>query len=340
MPFPILVLSFTASLNVAEVLKKMNKFLGVVMDPIESLSYHKDTTLALLLAAQNHGYELFYMTQSSLFIDSEGPRGKMSPLRVHADENCWYELGEATLKSLGDLDVILMRKDPPFDSEFIYSTYILEAAERLGTLVVNKPQSLRDCNEKVFATEFPQCTPPLLVSRDEGLLKQFLAEHQEVVYKPLDGMGGTSIFRVKEGDQNLNVIIETLTNYGQNTIMAQKYLPEILSGDKRILVIDGDVVPYCVARIPAAGEFRGNLAVGGRAVVQPLSERDHWIAQQVAPALIEKGLLFVGLDVIGDYLTEINVTSPTCVREIDNAKNTDIGDQLMCAIENRLVAKS
>ncbi len=318
----------------------MNKFLGVVMDPIESLSYHKDTTLALLLAAQNHGYELFYMTQSSLFIDSEGPRGKMSPLRVHADENCWYELGEATLKSLGDLDVILMRKDPPFDSEFIYSTYILEAAERLGTLVVNKPQSLRDCNEKVFATEFPQCTPPLLVSRDEGLLKQFLAEHQEVVYKPLDGMGGTSIFRVKEGDQNLNVIIETLTSYGQNTIMAQKYLPEILSGDKRILVIDGDVVPYCVARIPAAGEFRGNLAVGGRAVVQPLSERDHWIAQQVAPALIEKGLLFVGLDVIGDYLTEINVTSPTCVREIDNAKNTDIGDQLMCAIENRLVAKS
>ena len=318
----------------------MNKFLGVVMDPIESLSYHKDTTLALLLAAQNHGYELFYMTQSSLFIDSEGPRGKMSPLRVHADENCWYELGEATLKSLGDLDVILMRKDPPFDSEFIYSTYILEAAERLGTLVVNKPQSLRDCNEKVFATEFPQCTPPLLVSRDEGLLKQFLAEHQEVVYKPLDGMGGTSIFRVKEGDQNLNVIIETLTNYGQNTIMAQKYLPEILSGDKRILVIDGDVVPYCVARIPAAGEFRGNLAVGGRAVVQPLSERDLWIAQQVAPALIEKGLLFVGLDVIGDYLTEINVTSPTCVREIDNAKNTDIGDQLMCAIENRLVAKS
>lgn len=318
----------------------MNKFLGVVMDPIESLSYHKDTTLALLLAAQNHGYELFYMTQSSLFIDSEGPRGKMSPLRVHADENCWYELGEATLKSLSDLDVILMRKDPPFDSEFIYSTYILEAAERLGTLVVNKPQSLRDCNEKVFATEFPQCTPPLLVSRDEGLLKQFLAEHQEVVYKPLDGMGGTSIFRVKEGDQNLNVIIETLTNYGQNTIMAQKYLPEILSGDKRILVIDGDVVPYCVARIPAAGEFRGNLAVGGRAVVQPLSERDHWIAQQVAPALIEKGLLFVGLDVIGDYLTEINVTSPTCVREIDNAKNTDIGDQLMCAIENRLVAKS
>ena len=314
----------------------MSKLLGVVMDPIRSINYHKDTTLALLLAAQNHGYELFYMEQKSLFIDSTGPGAKMSSLKVHADSNSWYELGASTFKPLGDLDVILMRKDPPFDSEFIYSTYILEAAERLGTLIVNKPQSLRDCNEKVFATEFPQCTPPLLVSRDEDLLKQFLIEHKEVVYKPLDGMGGTSIFRVQQGDQNLNVIIETLTNYGQNTIMAQKYLPEILSGDKRILVIDGEVVPYCVARIPAAGEFRGNLAAGGRGVVQPLSTRDLWIAQQIAPTLVEKGLLFVGLDVIGDYLTEINVTSPTCVREIDNAKDTAIGDQLMRAIAKRL----
>ncbi|MDE0746686.1 MAG: glutathione synthase [Porticoccaceae bacterium] len=314
----------------------MSKLLGVVMDPIRSINYHKDTTLALLLAAQNHGYELFYMEQKSLFIDSTGPGAKMSSLKVHADSNSWYELGDSTFKPLGDLDVILMRKDPPFDSEFIYSTYILEAAERLGTLIVNKPQSLRDCNEKVFATEFPQCTPPLLVSRDEDLLKQFLIEHKEVVYKPLDGMGGTSIFRVQQGDQNLNVIIETLTNYGQNTIMAQKYLPEILSGDKRILVIDGEVVPYCVARIPAAGEFRGNLAAGGRGVVQPLSTRDLWIAQQIAPTLVEKGLLFVGLDVIGDYLTEINVTSPTCVREIDNAKDTAIGDQLMRAIAKRL----
>lgn len=314
----------------------MSKLLGVVMDPIRSINYHKDTTLALLLAAQNHGYELFYMEQKSLFIDSTGPGAKMSSLKVHADSNSWYELGDSTFKPLGDLDVILMRKDPPFDSEFIYSTYILEAAERLGTLIVNKPQSLRDCNEKVFATEFPQCTPPLLVSRDEDLLKQFLIEHKEVVYKPLDGMGGTSIFRVQQGDQNLNVIIETLTNYGQNTIMAQKYLPEILSGDKRILVIDGEVVPYCVARIPAAGEFRGNLAAGGRGVVQPLSTRDLWIAQQIAPTLVEKGLLFVGLDVIGDYLTEINVTSPTCVREIDNAKDTAIGDQLMRAIVKRL----
>ena len=316
----------------------MSKFLGVVMDPIKSINYHKDTTLALLLAAQNQGYELFYMEQNSLFIDSTGAGAKMSSLKVHADANSWYELGESIIKPLSDLDVILMRKDPPFDSEFIYSTYILEAAERLGTLIVNKPQSLRDCNEKVFATEFPQCTPPLLVSSDPELLKQFLGEHKEVVYKPLDGMGGTSIFRVQQGDQNLNVIIETLTNYGQNTIMAQKYLPEILSGDKRILVIDGEVVPYCVARIPAAGEFRGNLAAGGRGVVQPLSKRDHWIAQQIAPTLVNKGLLFVGLDVIGDYLTEINVTSPTCVREIDNAKDTDIGGQLMRAIAKRLEA--
>ena len=229
-----------------------------------------------------------------------------------------------------------MRKDPPFDSEFIYSTYILEAAERRGTLVVNRPQSLRDCNEKVFATQFPQCTPPLLVSRDQGRLKKFLAEHGDVVFKPLDGMGGTSIFRVKEGDQNLNVILETLTKYGAETIMAQKYLPEILTGDKRILVIDGQVVPYCLARIPTEGEFRGNLAAGGSGLVQPLSDRDLWIAEQIAPTLVEKGLIFVGLDVIGDYLTEINVTSPTCVREIDNAQGTAIGDRLMAAIDTRL----
>jgi len=278
------------------------------------------------------------MQQKDLFIDNNGPQGKMTPLTVFQDPDKWYALGETSTKPLSDLNVILMRKDPPFDSEFIYSTYILEAAERRGTLIINKPQSLRDCNEKVFATEFPQCTPPLLVSRDEVLLKQFLEEHDEVVYKPLDGMGGTSIFRVKKGDQNLNVIIETLTNFGQNTIMAQKYLPEILVGDKRILVIDGEVVPFCLARIPSAGEFRGNLAAGGRGVVQPLSERDLWIAQQVAPTLVEKGLIFVGLDVIGDYLTEINVTSPTCVREIDKAENTAIGNKLMIAINKRLNA--
>ena len=314
----------------------MGKSLGVVMDPIQSIKYNKDTTLSLLLAAQRQGFKLFYMEQRHLFLQDGDPRAEVRPLTVFEDENKWYELGGASSVPLEELDVILMRKDPPFDAEFIYSTYILEAAERRGTLVVNKPQSLRDCNEKVFATQFPQCTPPLLVSRDQNRLKNFLAEHGDVVFKPLDGMGGTSIFRVREGDQNLNVILETITKYGEAMIMAQKYLPEILTGDKRILVVDGEVVPYSLARIPSEGEFRGNLAAGGYGVVHPLTDRDRWIAEQIAPTLIEKGLIFVGLDVIGDYLTEINVTSPTCVREIDDAQGTAIGDMLMAAINTRL----
>ena len=314
----------------------MGKLLGVVMDPIASINFEKDTTLALLLAAQKHGYEIFYMEQADLYIDNSEPYAKMGRLKVYDHPEKWFDLEKSSPQHLSQLDVILMRKDPPFDSEFIYSTYILEAAERLGTLIVNRPQSLRDCNEKVFATHFPQCTPPLIVSRDQALLSAFLEDHEEVVYKPLDGMGGTSIFRVKRGDQNLNVILETLTADGKNTIMAQKYLPEITSGDKRILVVDGVVIPYCLARIPPKGEFRGNLAVGGTGLVKPLSERDLWIAEQVSPVLKEKGLIFVGLDVIGDYLTEINVTSPTCVREIDKLHNTAIGETLMEAIEVRL----
>ena len=314
----------------------MGKLLGVVMDPIASINFEKDTTLALLLAAQKHGYEIFYMEQADLYLDNSEPYAKMGRLKVYDHPEKWFDLEKSSPQHLSQLDVILMRKDPPFDSEFIYSTYILEAAERLGTLIVNRPQSLRDCNEKVFATHFPQCTPPLIVSRDQALLSAFLEDHEEVVYKPLDGMGGTSIFRVKRGDQNLNVILETLTDNGKNTIMAQKYLPEITSGDKRILVVDGVVIPYCLARIPPKGEFRGNLAVGGTGLVKPLSERDLWIAEQVSPVLKEKGLIFVGLDVIGDYLTEINVTSPTCVREIDKLHNTAIGETLMEAIEVRL----
>ena len=306
------------------------------MDPIASINFEKDTTLALLLAAQKHGYEIFYMEQADLYLDNSEPYAKMGRLKVYDHPEKWFDLEKSSPQHLSQLDVILMRKDPPFDSEFIYSTYILEAAERLGTLIVNRPQSLRDCNEKVFAIHFPQCTPPLIVSRDQALLSAFLEDHEEVVYKPLDGMGGTSIFRVKRGDQNLNVILETLTADGKNTIMAQKYLPEITSGDKRILVVDGVVIPYCLARIPPKGEFRGNLAVGGTGLVKPLSERDLWIAEQVSPVLKEKGLIFVGLDVIGDYLTEINVTSPTCVREIDKLHNTAIGETLMEAIEVRL----
>ena len=314
----------------------MGKLLGVVMDPIASINIEKDTTLALLLAAQKHGYEIFYMEQADLYLNNSVPYAKMRRLKVYDHPEKWFDLEESSPQQLSQLDVILMRKDPPFDSEFIYSTYILEAAERLGTLIVNRPQSLRDCNEKVFATHFPQCTPPLLVCRDQALLSAFLEDHEEVVYKPLDGMGGVSIFRVKRGDQNLNVILETLTDNGKNTIMAQKYLPEITSGDKRILVVDGVVIPYCLARIPPKGEFRGNLAVGGTGLVKPLSKRDLWIAEQVSPTLKEKGLVFVGLDVIGDYLTEINVTSPTCVREIDKLHNTAIGETLMEAIEVRL----
>jgi glutathione synthase len=314
----------------------MGTSLGVIMDPIQSISFYKDSTLAILLAAQAQGFELFYMEQSDLYIDNTGPKAQLRPLKVFNDANKWFELGDSRDAALEEMDVLVMRKDPPFDSEFIYSTYILEAAERRGSLVVNKPQSLRDCNEKVFATEFPQCTPPLLVSRDQERLKGFLTEHQDVVYKPLDGMGGTSIFRVKEGDQNLNVILETVTKQGAETIMAQKFMPQITQGDKRILVVDGEIIPFCLARIPTGSDFRGNLAAGGRGVVQPLSERDLWIAQQVAPTLKERGLIFVGLDVIGDYLTEINVTSPTCIREIDNAEDTQIGKRLIDAVRARL----
>jgi len=310
--------------------------LGVVMDPIEAINFKKDSTLAMLWAARDRGMELVYMEQCDLYLDSGTPRALMRPLKVFNDSEHWFEVGEQSDRPLADLDVILMRKDPPFNSEFIYSTYILEAAEREGVLIVNKPQSLRDCNEKVFATQFADCTPPLIVSRHPKLLREFHQKHGDVIYKPLDGMGGTAIFRAKKDDPNVSVIIETLTDYGQNQIMAQRYLPEIADGDKRILVIDGEPVPYSLARIPASGETRGNLAAGGRGEARPLTDRDRWICQQVAPALKGRGLIFVGLDVIGDYLTEINVTSPTCIREIDNAYDTNIGGLLMDAIEKRL----
>ena len=314
----------------------MDKSLGVVMDPIQSINFHKDTTLSILIAAQRRGYKLFYMEQQHLFLENGYPYAEVRPLRVFENPDHWFELDQASSVPLNELNVLLMRKDPPFDSEFIYSTYILEAAEKMGTLVVNKPQSLRDCNEKVFASQFPQCTPPLLVSRSQKRLKKFLQQHQDVVFKPLDGMGGTSIFRVTEQDQNINVILETLTKFGLKTIMAQKYLPEINHGDKRVLIVDGEVVPFCLARIPSANDFRGNLAAGGKGVVQPLSDRDRWIAEQVAPTLADLGLLFVGLDIIGDYLTEINITSPTCVREIDSEQDTNISDKLVAAIDKRL----
>lgn len=309
--------------------------IGVVMDPIGDITYYKDTTLALLLAAQARGHSLLYMEMGDLYLDQGEARAHAKPLKVHPNENHWFDLEASKPVSLADLDAILMRKDPPFDNQYIYATYILEAAEKKGCLVVNKPRSLRDCNEKIFATQFPQCCPPVLVSRNPAQLRRFYAEHGDVIFKPLDGMGGSGIFRCKADDPNVSVILETLTEFGTSFIMAQRFIPDIANGDKRVLVVDGEAIPYALARIPAQGETRGNLAAGGRGVAQPLSDRDRWIVDQVAPTLKKKGLLFVGLDIIGDYLTEINVTSPTCVREIDKAYDTRIGDKLIQVIEAR-----
>ena len=303
--------------------------LAVVMDPISDIAYKKDTSLALLNAAQQRGCELWYMEQSDLYIENGVAMGRMAPLQVEMNPDHWFEMGDYQHTPLSELNIILMRKDPPFDSEFIYSTYILERAEEAGVLVANKPQSLRDCNEKVFATAFPELMTPTLVSRSAALLKQFHAEHGDVIFKPLDGMGGSSIFRLKQDDPNVSVIIETLTNHGQQQIMAQRFIPEIVDGDKRILMIDGEPVPYTLARIPAKGETRGNLAAGGSGVTQPLSDENRAIAEQVGPALKEKGLYFVGLDVIGNSLTEINVTSPTCVREISRDSGIDVAGLLI-----------
>ncbi|MDO3383177.1 glutathione synthase [Gilvimarinus algae] len=314
----------------------MSLTIGVVMDPIASITYYKDTTLALLLAAAERGHDLVYMEPADLYLARDRARASARPLKVFDSAECWYELGAPEDIALGELDVILMRKDPPFDTDYIYSTYILEAAQRQGAMVVNDPRSLRDCNEKMFATQFPQCCPPMIVSARMDQLKNFHKEHGDVIFKPLDGMGGSSIFRCKQGDPNVGVILETLTGHGRHLTMAQKFIPEISNGDKRILVVAGEAIPYALARIPAEGETRGNLAAGGRGVAQPLTDKDRWIVSQVADQLIERGLLFVGLDVIGDYLTEINVTSPTCVREIDKAYNTRIGAALMSAIETML----
>ncbi|MDG2047784.1 MAG: glutathione synthase [Halioglobus sp.] len=313
--------------------------LGVVMDPISGINYKKDTTMAMLWAAQDRGWELFYMEQTHVYLEQGVARARMAPLQVFRDHDHWFSLDRAEDRNLGELDVILMRKDPPFDNEYIYSTYILEAAEREGALIVNRCQSLRDCNEKVFATQFPQCCPPVLVSADMQRLKAFHQQHEDTIYKPLDGMGGSAIFRVKPDDTNISVILEMLTKNGCETIMAQKFIPQIENGDKRILMINGEPVPYCLARIPLAGETRANLAVGGAGQPQRLSERDQWIAAQVGPSLREKGLLFVGLDVIGDYLTEINVTSPTCIREIDAGYDLDIAGQLMDCISEELIKR-
>ncbi len=314
--------------------------LGVVMDPIDAIKYAKDSTLAMLLAAQARNFDLFYLEQGDLSLRDGVAFGRVRPLTVRADANDWFTLGEARLERLGQLDAILMRKDPPFDTEYIYSTYILERAEVDGCLVVNRPQGLRDMNEKVYTAWFPQCCAPTLITRDMKDMERFLAEHQKIVCKPLHGMGGRSIFVLEQRDKNMNVVFETLTDYGSRFAIAQRYIPDIVqTGDSRVLLVDGEPVPYALARIPSETDNRGNLAAGATGVGRPLNDRDRWLAGQIGPTLAARGMMFVGLDVIGGFVTEINVTSPTGIRELDKQFDINIGDLLMQAVERRLRAR-
>jgi len=307
--------------------------LGMVMDPIATINIKKDTSFAMLLEAQSRGWELHYMELNDLFLRNGVAYARTRTLTVERNAQQWYQFTAEQDIPLSELNVIMMRKDPPFDQEYIYATYLLERAESTGVYVVNKPQSLRDANEKLFTAWFPHCCAETLVTREPSRIRQFLAEEGEIILKPLDGMGGTSIFHIRQDDPNISVILETMTEYKSRFVMAQKYLPQIKDGDKRILMVNGEPVPYCLARIPAIGETRGNLAAGGRAEGRPLTERDRWIANQVGATLREKGLIFVGLDVIGDTLTEINVTSPTCVVELDTQFGLNISGLLMDHIE-------
>ena len=308
---------------------------GVVMDPIESIAFKKDSSLAILLKAQERGHELIYMEPDSLFLTEKGPYAKVYDVLVKDDPNHWFSLENERITPLEELDLIIMRQDPPFDSSYIYNTYVLDQAETRGVKVVNKPSSLRDCNEKVFATEFPQCCTPFLVSSDDDLLREFINTHGDAVIKPLDGMGGSSIFRLKKGDSNIGVILETITNHFETKVMIQRYIKEIKDGDKRILLVDGNHFGAAISRVPAKGELRGNLAVGATAIASSLTEKDIWICEQVAPMLREKELTLVGLDVIGDYLTEINVTSPTCFREYKDLCDIDVADKLLKVLESK-----
>ncbi len=315
------------------------RLLGVVMDPIDTIKPKKDSTLAMLLAAQRRGWDIVYLRQQDLEVRDGAPLGRGARLTVRDDSERWFEIGAQWTGGLEELDALLMRKDPPFDMEYIYTTYILELAENRGLLVVNKPSSLRDINEKAYTAWFPHCTPPTVFTRSRAVLLEFLKEQGKVVLKPFDGMGGRSIFVVAAGDLNTNVIIETLTDDGRRFTLAQRYIPEIAQGDKRVLFIDGEPVDYALARIPAPGESRGNLVMGAKGEGRPLTERDRWLCAQVGPTLAAKGVLFAGLDVIGDYLTEINVTSPTGIRELDRQFDIDIAAKLFDAIDRKLAAR-
>ena len=306
------------------------------MDPIESINIKKDSSFAMMLEARRRGWELHYMQQSDLFLQDGHTYASMARLDVYDDANKWFNIKETITAPVSELDVVLMRLDPPFDMEYIYTTYLLEYAERQGVLVVNKPQSLRDANEKIFTGLFPQCSPPTLVTRQAAHIRAFLDKHKDIILKPPGGMGGKSIFRLQKNDPNISVVIETLTDHGSDFTIVQKFIPEISKGDKRILLINGEPVPYALARIPAKGETRGNLAAGGKGEGMALTERDKWICAQLAPVLKEKGLMFVGIDVIGDYLTEINVTSPTCIRELDAMYSLNISGELLDCIQSKL----
>ncbi|OGT30808.1 MAG: glutathione synthase [Gammaproteobacteria bacterium RIFCSPHIGHO2_12_FULL_35_23] len=313
--------------------------LGIIMDPIATIKPKKDTGFAMLLEAQRRGWQLYYMEPRDLFFKNNTACTLTKLLTVQDNNHSWFKFNKEQTINLAELDIILMRQDPPFNLNYIYTTYLLEHAEQAGTLVINKPQSLRDANEKVFATWFPDCIPPLLISSQLQLLKDFITEQQDVILKPLNGLGGQGIFRIDSKDPNSTVTIELLTNHFTTPIMAQRYLPEIKAGDKRILLINGNPVSHALVRIAQPGETRANLAAGGKAETQPLTQRDYWLCEQVAPVLKEKGLLFVGLDVIGDYITEINVTSPTCVRELDTLCGLNICQQLFDEIESLLIKK-
>jgi glutathione synthase len=311
--------------------------LAVLMDPLDAIKPAKDSTIAMLKAASRRGCEVFAFGLGDLWVRDGCAMARLAPIEVVGDGKPWYRTGEAATRELGGVDAVLMRKDPPFDMEYICSTYLLERAEQAGALVVNRPQGLRDMNEKAYTAWFPDCCAPTLISRDMRAMEDFLVEHGEAVFKPIDGMGGRSIFVVAAGDRNARVVLETLTDYGRRYAIAQRYLPEIATdGDARILLVDGEPVPHALVRMPAAGDHRGNLAAGARAESRALTDRDRWLASRIGPVMRERGMLFVGLDVIGGFVTEINVTSPTGIREIEAMHGHDVGGMLIDAVLRRL----
>lgn len=312
--------------------------LGMLMDPIATINIQKDSTFAMLLSAQARGYENYYIEPRNVWLQDGITWGRMQKVTVQEDLAHWFDLGEPIEQPLVDLDLLLMRKDPPFNMDYVYLTYLLELAEKQGLLVVNRPSSLRDANEKLNTAYFPQCCPRTLVSCDAELLREFVLDEERAIIKPLDSMGGASVFQIFADDPNLPVIIETLTHHGKRLVMMQRFIPEIQNGDKRILLVDGEPVPFALARVPKNDDFRGNLAAGAKGEVRELTDRDRWICEQVGPTLRDNGLIFVGLDVIGDYLTEINVTSPTCIRELDAACDLDIAGQLFDCLESRYLS--